>query len=204
MIAAEAFWERVERADEAACWPFSGRVDRDGYGILRVDGRPARAHRIAWSLVNGPIAAGLSICHACDNPPCCNPAHLFAGTAADNVRDAQAKGRLTRVLPPDEELPGLLREHGTFAAIARVFQCSKSAVEHRCRKIGLKSPNRRGGRRTCDRCSATSEDRTILRFALSIPHKHRYAGSIDLCERCWRATGARRQVTRIRRVQVAA
>ena len=32
--------------------------------------------------------------HACDVKRCCNPAHLRLGTAADNARDAYAKGRI--------------------------------------------------------------------------------------------------------------
>lgn len=35
----------------------------------------------------------MDICHTCDNPPCCNPMHLFEGTRLDNVHDMRAKGR---------------------------------------------------------------------------------------------------------------
>ncbi len=51
------------------------------------------AHRAAWEYTRGPVPAGLFVLHRCDNPPCCNPAHLFLGTQADNMADMQAKGR---------------------------------------------------------------------------------------------------------------
>ena len=31
--------------------------------------------------------------HSCDNPPCCNPAHLRAGTHAENEADKWARNR---------------------------------------------------------------------------------------------------------------
>ena len=77
-----------------ACWPWVGKAKANGgYGLLSVDGKACRAHRLAWELANGPIPAGLFCCHKCDNPACCNPSHIFLGTAADNLRDMREKSR---------------------------------------------------------------------------------------------------------------
>lgn len=50
-------------------------------------------HRVAWEAWNGTIPAGMWVLHHCDNPPCCNPAHLYLGTPADNNRDRDERGR---------------------------------------------------------------------------------------------------------------
>lgn len=94
MISAERFWERVEVGEPDECWEWR-RARKDGYGWLWVgDGQCDRAHRVAWLLTNGEIPADLPhVLHHCDNPPCCNPEHLFVGTNADNVADMCAKAR---------------------------------------------------------------------------------------------------------------
>jgi hypothetical protein len=103
------FWEKVDRSGE--CWVWTGRRTPRGYGEfgLHKPGRSSRAHRVAWELTHGPIPDGMCICHACDNPPCCNPAHLFLGTSADNTRDMDEKGRrvvgLRPVYPTGETHP---------------------------------------------------------------------------------------------------
>jgi hypothetical protein len=89
-------------AGPEACWPWTGYRNRGGYGRVYADARMQYAHRLAWEQANGPIPAGLDICHTCDNPPCCNPSHLWAGTARENLRDAAAKGRLTAVFRTGE------------------------------------------------------------------------------------------------------
>lgn len=87
----EKFWARVARSD--GCWLWTGGTGPRGYGVVRYQGAAFRAHRLAWILTHGPIPEGLFVCHHCDNPPCCNPAHLFLGTGADNMRDMANKRR---------------------------------------------------------------------------------------------------------------
>jgi len=67
------------------CLEFTGFRNRDGYGVMRVDGGMSYAHRIAWMLANGKIPEALYVLHRCGNPCCSNPAHLFLGTPADKV-----------------------------------------------------------------------------------------------------------------------
>lgn len=63
------------------------------YGSITIDGVQWKVHRWTWTLANGDIQEGLFVLHHCDNPPCCNPGHLFLGTALDNSIDMHSKGR---------------------------------------------------------------------------------------------------------------
>lgn len=88
------FHAKVTRLGADECWPWRGAT-ANGYGHLRLGGRTAghiKAHRLAYILAKGDPGEQL-ICHTCDNPPCCNPAHLFAGDGQANTDDMMKKGR---------------------------------------------------------------------------------------------------------------
>lgn len=80
----------------SGCHEWTGVMNNNGYGQFNVSGRKTLAHRIAWELSNGPIPEGMCVLHTCDNPACCNPAHLWIGTQIDNIRDMESKGRARR------------------------------------------------------------------------------------------------------------
>lgn len=81
------FWSWVAIGDADQCWEWAGGRQARGYGQTKFMGKFTGAHRVAWILTNGPIAAGLVVRHICNNPPCCNPQHLMIGTQADNMAD---------------------------------------------------------------------------------------------------------------------
>ncbi len=98
----ERFWAKVDIRGPDECWPWkswtNGAQRRIGYGQFRgyqgIDGPIRSAHRIAYQLHCGESLKGWLVRHKCDNPLCCNPAHLSRGTHADNMRDMVARKRV--------------------------------------------------------------------------------------------------------------
>jgi hypothetical protein len=82
----------VKGADE--CWPWQGALKDNGYGYFRLSAQAGMvsAHKFAW-LAHRGSTNGLYVCHSCDVRSCCNPAHLWLGTAKENQQDMAKKGR---------------------------------------------------------------------------------------------------------------
>ncbi len=88
------FWEHVNKTE--TCWLWTGNLHEFGYGKMTIGNKSVNCHRFSWELHNGTITDGSHVLHSCDVPACVNPAHLFLGTARDNIDDMMAKGRQQR------------------------------------------------------------------------------------------------------------
>lgn len=114
---------RVDRG--TGCWTFAGRLDRDGYGVVKRRGRTMAAHRASYEAHVGPIPDGLVIDHLCGNRACINPAHLEAVTATENARrGAQAKLDPERV----REIRRLAEHGATIHEMSRLYGVSRVTI----------------------------------------------------------------------------
>jgi len=88
------FWARGAKRGPDDCWLWTGGRSSDGYGLaITAPFTRLGAHRIAWALHWGREPGEGFVCHSCDTPLCCNPAHLFLGDAKINAQDKVNKGR---------------------------------------------------------------------------------------------------------------
>lgn len=90
-----AMLARLERGTQKlpnGCWEWHEGRNGAGYGMVWWRNKKVSVHRFGWAATHGVDPTG-HVCHRCDNPPCWNPAHLFVGDDAANLRDMTAKGR---------------------------------------------------------------------------------------------------------------
>lgn len=91
------FWPKVDIKDDDECWEWLGGKS-GGYGMFWDGVSQKKAHRIAWELWNErPFPSNRQGNHTCDNPPCCNPRHVYPGTAKENTSDMFRRDRAVTV-----------------------------------------------------------------------------------------------------------
>lgn len=138
-----AFWRKVERRGPDDCWPWNGYKGFSGHGRTTLLGVSTLASKKAWVLTHGPILTGLCVNHKCDNALCCNPAHMYLGTRADNMIDrwgktneARGERKRSHVLTQDQvtELYQMRRNGAELKACAKHFGCSIATVYRIVRK----------------------------------------------------------------------
>jgi len=144
-VTPDKFLHNVRVCGPDECWEWqrgrNGKASNQQYGVLWVGKKKWKTHRLAFELFVRHLEPGEWVLHHCDNPPCCNPAHLYAGNVQQNNADMYARGRAKREMGSkrynakltEEQVERIKREapfrkYGWGRALAREFGVSTSAV----------------------------------------------------------------------------
>lgn len=126
-----------------ACWPWTRAISKNGYGVItNRKGGTSIASRAAYEEAHGvALDRWTVVMHLCNNPICCNPAHLRAGDMADNQAYMADSGRSHRgETNPRAKLTdtdaahmrALRREGWKLAALSERFGVSQGQVSRIC------------------------------------------------------------------------
>ncbi|MDQ7745426.1 HNH endonuclease [Hydrogenophaga pseudoflava] len=134
---------------ENGCWNWTGCLNSNGYGQIRVSGRSVLAHRASFETAVRKLSRDEQVLHRCDNPLCCNPDHLFTGDPAANSDDKvskrrQAKGfRLPHTKLTPEQVIEIRESNETQSVIAQrygIAQSNVSRIRSGLRRTDLDEP----------------------------------------------------------------
>lgn len=138
----QRFWKSIrlpERVGTDECWEWQ----RGHFGNGRAQTPDSSfwgtslAYRVTWIITHGLIPPGLEVCHHCDNPSCCNPAHLFLGTHQDNMRDSRRKGRARGASFPGEDHPMVKLTELKVKKIRQLYLTGKYSQRQLGRRFGI-------------------------------------------------------------------
>ncbi len=121
---------------ESGCWEWQGATNKQGYGKCYFSGKTYMAHRLIWMVAHKEaLEPDQYVCHACDNPACVNPDHLYLGDAKTNAKDAAARKLIGRVDPsildPEYALKvrAFYNKTKDFSETAKTFDMSPADVQ---------------------------------------------------------------------------
>lgn len=73
-------------AKQGECIIWTGNKNHRGYGLFKPTHGPMQStHKFFFEAVKGPVPAGKQLDHLCRVRACCNPFHLEAVTARENI-----------------------------------------------------------------------------------------------------------------------
>lgn len=96
---------KIDKRGPDECWPWIGGMGSWGYGSFWIEGKNINSSRAVYILMVGPVGSDLVVRHTCDNPACCNPAHLVPGTQAENLKDCRDRKRTVYRFGKDHPRP---------------------------------------------------------------------------------------------------
>jgi DNA-binding transcriptional regulator LsrR (DeoR family) len=122
----------LSRIDQSGqCWEWTGNISAHGYGLICIESKNRRAHRVTYRLWKGEIPEEHLVRHKCDNRSCVYPKHLETGTPSDNMQDVtQIQKDLTElssqqikdILKTDDPWHELAEEHDVRIAVIRALK----------------------------------------------------------------------------------
>lgn len=127
-ISAEDFYQRARKCEDG-CWRYGSHAD---HKYVEVHG--VRAHRLSYTLSNGPIPDGMVVRHTCDVPICVNPDHLLVGTQKDNCADKMQRLRHAHgeavwcAILTEEDVRDIRASDSTSTELARKYGMSSSGI----------------------------------------------------------------------------